>query len=140
MSDENTDFVVVPFNPLRHEDDAKALADEKEFIRSRIIGKSNEQIVQDQEAMDELTALGSDLNINAFTCNFKINGVPNTDPEEANYLNNRIFDRLSLTKTGEEPMNIPLFLSSSVFAQKDYDKCLKNFMMYPCFFIHTAQS
>jgi hypothetical protein len=137
MSDENTDFIVVPFNPLRHEDDAKALAAEKEFIRSRIIGKSNEQIVQDQEAMDELTALGSDLNINAFACNFKINGVPNTDPEEANYLNSRVFDRLSLTKVGEEPMNIPLFLSSTVFAQKDYDQCVKNYMRYSPLFIYT---
>jgi hypothetical protein len=128
MSDEHTDFMVVPFNPMRHEGSPKRLQEEKEFIRSRIIGKSNQQIVQDQEAMDEMTALGSDLNINAFACNFKIHGVPNTDPEEANYLNNRIFDRLSLTKIAEEPMDVPLFLSSTQFAQKDYGSCVKNYM------------
>lgn len=77
--------------------------------------------------MDELCALGSDLNINAFACNFRINGKTNEDVEEANYLNNRIFKRLSMTKVKTLPKDVPLFLSSTVFAYKDYGQRVKNF-------------
>lgn len=65
--------------------------------------------------------------INAFACNFRIDGKTNEDVEEANYLNNRIFERLSLTTVKELPVDTPLFLSSTVFAYKDYGQCVKNF-------------
>ena len=131
MSDDKTDFIVIPLNPLVHETEGDAaLAAEKAFIRERILGKSNKAIVEDQEALNELCALGSDLNINAFACNFRIDGRVNDDVEEANYLNSRIFDRLSLTSVGEKPQEIPLFLSSSVFALADYGDCALNFRRY----------
>jgi hypothetical protein len=120
MSDETTDFIVVPFNPLEDES-------YKEIIRTRIIPKSNEEIVQDEEAYKVLCTLASDLNINAFACNFRINGEVNDDVEEANYLNKRVFDRLSLTTPREDPMAIPLFLSSTIFAQADYQECVRHF-------------
>lgn len=96
MSDRTTPYTVVPFNPLRFEEhefehshpphsvvgaDADAPAapfslvvdSEKEFIRTRILGRSNEDIVKDPDpaVMAELRSLGSDLNINAFVCNFR---------------------------------------------------------------------
>ncbi|EJD55402.1 PLP-dependent transferase [Auricularia subglabra TFB-10046 SS5] len=127
MSDETTEFLVVPFNPLVHEDDEAELKKEKQFIRDHILGKPNEYIVQYPGALDEVCSLGSDLNINAFACNFRINGQVNDDVEEANYLNSRIFDRLSLTSVGEKPQDIPLFLSSTVFALADYGDCVINY-------------
>ncbi|GBE87629.1 PLP-dependent transferase [Sparassis crispa] len=127
MSDDKTDFVVVPLNPLPDESTSDAVAKEKEFIRSHILGKSNEEIWNDKEAMKVLCQLGSDLNINAFACNFRINGKVNEDVEEANYLNKRIFERLSITTTDKTPQDVPIFISSSVFEMKNYGKCATRF-------------
>ncbi|KAF8182752.1 pyridoxal phosphate-dependent transferase [Mycena galopus ATCC 62051] len=121
------DFIVVPFNPLVNDGDPAKEKEEKQFIRERIIAKSNRAIIADKEALVELCALGSDLNINAFACNFKINGKVNDDVEDANYLNSQIFDRLSVTKVSELPQDIPLFLSSTVFGQAECDECLRNY-------------
>ena len=120
MSDDKTDFIVVPFDPVQEESD-------KDIIRQRIIGKSNEDIVNDREAFDVLCTLGSDLNINAFACNFRIEGLVNDDVEEANYLNKRIFSRFSITRPCIHPSTIPIFLTSSVFTQKDYGECASDF-------------
>jgi len=127
MSDSETPYIVMPFNPLVNDGNKDKEDQEKQFIRTRILHKSNQEIVQDQEAMDELCALGSDLNINAFACNFRINGRVNEDVEDANYLNNRVFDRLSVTKVWEKPQDIPLFLSSTIFGREDYGECLRNY-------------
>ncbi|OCH96572.1 PLP-dependent transferase [Obba rivulosa] len=128
MSTAADDFIVVPFNPLKSEPDGPdAVEKEKEFIRTNILGHSNEEIVRNQALMDELCTLGSDLNINAFACNFKINGKTNTDVEEANYLNNLVFQRLSVTTTKEKPADTPLFLSATTFAMKDYKDCATNY-------------
>jgi hypothetical protein len=47
---------------------------------------------------------------------------------EANYLNQRIFQRLSYTKEDDETpiSDRPLFLTSSSFSEKAYGKCLTN--------------
>ncbi|GJE96935.1 PLP-dependent transferase [Phanerochaete sordida] len=127
MSVESDPFIVVPLNPLRAEPDPAGVAREKEFIRSHILGKTNEAIVQDREAKAELYALGSDLNINAFSCNFRINGVANSDVEEANYLNNAIFKRLSITTPNKDPKEIPMFLSATTFKVAEYGVCVQHF-------------
>lgn len=100
MSTPDTPYTVTPFNLLRSEEplpsghrftptspastsatapqrrwttpNAEAVEAEKDFIRTRILGRSNEELVHDPEAMEELRALGSDLNINAFVCNFRM--------------------------------------------------------------------
>lgn len=127
MSAESDPFIVVPLNPLRSEPDQDALSKEKDFIRTRILGQSNEAIIADDAAMEELCTLGSDLNINAFACNFRINGIPNTDVEEANYLNNAIFKRLSITTPDKDPQEIPMFLSATTFKIADYGVCVQHF-------------
>ncbi|KAI0323562.1 PLP-dependent transferase [Cubamyces sp. BRFM 1775] len=119
MSDDTTSFIVVPFNSV-DESDVKT-------IRERILGKSNEEVVADQEVLKVLCKLGSDLNINAFACNFRINGRVNDDVEEANYLNNRIYSRFSPPPPGTDIKSVPLFLSSTVFGQGDYGDCVRNF-------------
>ena len=133
MSDDNTDFIVVPFNPLQKESD-------RTIIRERILGKSNEEIVNDQEAFEVLCTLASDLNINAFACNFRINGKVNEDVEEANYLNKSIFNRFSVTKAYVDPTDIPLFLSATTFAQKDYGECARNFQRLVTILVYHSES
>ncbi|KAJ7784620.1 PLP-dependent transferase [Mycena metata] len=127
MALDSDPFLIVPLNPLRSERENGDVAAEKEFIRTRILGKPNEEIVNDPEAMAELATLGSDLNINAFVCNFRINGQPNTDVEECNYLNNAVFKRLSITTPNKDPKEIPMFLSATTFKIADYGVCVQHF-------------
>ena len=132
MSDENTPFIVVPFNPIPAEKDPNAtpasIQKQKTFIRTHIIGKTNAELVKDKDAMILLNKLGSDLNINAFACNFRYSdGRVNDDILEANWLNRRIFERLSVTDPDEDPLSIPFYLTSTVFAEKDYGECADEF-------------
>ncbi|KAF8328625.1 hypothetical protein F5887DRAFT_897525, partial [Amanita rubescens] len=75
----------------------------------------------------ELLNWGSDLMINAFACNFYIDGKPNTDVVEANYLNGRLYDRLSVRKLEHKLHDRPLILYSTRFQQKSYGPCLTRF-------------
>ncbi|KAI0325060.1 PLP-dependent transferase [Cubamyces sp. BRFM 1775] len=121
MSDNTTNYIVVPFNPVDESD--------KTIIRKRMLGKSNEEVVDDTQAFEVLCKLGSDLNINAFACNFRIDGRVNDDAEEANYLTNRVYRLFSTPRpySGVDIKTVPLFLSSTIFSQDDYGDCVKNF-------------
>ncbi|RKL19268.1 hypothetical protein BFJ68_g3542 [Fusarium oxysporum] len=126
------DLIVVPLIRLpieRNGGSAEDVAKEKERIRTKILGVSNEDLFKDEETWELLETLGGDLMINAFACNFRINGKPNTDIGEANYLNQRIFKRLSyIIEDDATPISDrPLFLTSSSFSEKAYGKCLTNF-------------
>ena len=127
-------FIVVPLNPLRYEPDPVKVRQEKQFIRDNILGKTNEELVANKKAMEELQALGSDLNINAFACNFRINGKVNTDVEEANYLNQCIFAEFSVTDNDTAPSTMQLFLSATVFEREDYGECADEFKRYVVMF------
>ncbi|KAI5888048.1 PLP-dependent transferase [Schizophyllum commune H4-8] len=128
MSDDTTPFIVVPFNKYVNEQQGPdAIAKEKEFIRANILPATNEKILADPKVLAELCALGSDLNINVFACNFRINGVTNTDVEEANYLNQCIFAEFSVTDNDTAPSTMKLFLSATVFDHEDYGDCADEF-------------
>jgi len=128
MSTNETSFTVTPFNPIPAElepspDPAKIDA-QKEFIRQHILYKSNEEIYSNPEAMYLLNHLGSDLNINVFACNFRnSDGSLNTNVEAANWLNNRVFERLSVTSAEENPLEIPFYLTSTTFKHEEYGIC-----------------
>ncbi|KAH9482174.1 L-tyrosine decarboxylase [Psilocybe cubensis] len=128
MSTDTTSFTVTPFNPIPADIDPNAdpakVEEQKQFIRDRILFKSNEEIYNDSEAMELLHQLGSDLNINVFACNFRDrDNNLNTDVEEANWLNNRIFQRFSVTSAEENPLHTPFFLSSTTLKQSEYGVC-----------------
>lgn len=136
MSDSSTPYIVVPLNRLRAEPNLLQMEQEKKFIRRKILARSNRDIVSDPdpEVFAELRSLGSDLNINAFACNFRIqdrnypnNSYVNDDVEEANYLNKCIFDRLSVTNVQDNPRHIPMYITSTTFAPQDYGQCLDAF-------------
>jgi hypothetical protein len=84
MSTDDDEFKVVPFNFLpveRTEGCTQADIDkQKEFIRTRILPVDNAALLEDQEALELLRELGSDLVINCFCVNFKLSdGTWNTD-------------------------------------------------------------
>ena len=90
----------VPFNMLPAEMVPGATAadveTQKQFIRDRILTPTNADLIQDDEAMALVQQLGSDLMINAFAVNFKINGKLNTSVTEANALNAKIYEKVSV--------------------------------------------
>jgi hypothetical protein len=140
LTNNNSPFICVPFNELPSELDpdttpAKVEA-EKEWIAKEIAGKSNAQIIaddqyrpEDKKAIKLLRALGSDLNINAFALNFRYSdGTINDDIEEANYLMQRVVQAFSVESPADNPTKIPLYLTSTEFSDELYRGSKANFM------------
>jgi len=71
--------------------------------------------------------MGSDLVVNSFACNFRVDGVVNQDISEANALNSRIYDRLSLKKMSEKLESKKAIVMASKLSQKGYGACLTKF-------------
>ena len=113
----------------------KAVEDEKQKIREQILSKSNQEIINEDanrepqdRAMVLLRALGSDLNINAFTLNFRrSDGTLNDDVEEANYLNRRVVEALSVDSPEDDATKIPFYLTSTEFDHELYGHCAQHF-------------
>jgi hypothetical protein len=77
MTQPDDNLIVVPlirFPSERLEGDVEA---EKKRIRKNILGVSNKELFEDEETWAFLAELGGDLMINAFACNFKVDGKPN---------------------------------------------------------------
>ena len=78
----NAKLIIKPLNMLPTEKDGKSpkeVEEQIEFIRQHILYKSNEAIEGNEKARDLLKELGGDLMINAFACNFEIDGKANED-------------------------------------------------------------
>ena len=139
MTTKDMSFTCVPFNMLPSEltEDSteEKVEEEKRRIRKQILDKSNAEIVredvnrsEDAKAMKLLRALGSDLNINAFSLNRRHkDGTLNTDIEEANYLMERVVTRLSVDQPEDDPTTIPIYLTSTEFSDELYGDCKANF-------------
>ncbi|KAF8813146.1 PLP-dependent transferase [Phlegmacium glaucopus] len=126
MSTDQTEFIVVPLNALPTNVLPVGI-DLKEFIRTRILPVSNKELIKDNEAMKLIQAMGSDLAINAFAVNFRLNnGKVNEDVVEANNLGERIFEKLSVSSVSDRIQDRPLILTSTRFSKKGYGKCLES--------------
>lgn len=130
MSLDHRDLLVVPFRELPSEMDpdtsAKKVDEERRFIRD-ILKHSREDIANDPNACALMRRMGSDLVVNMFACNFRVDGVINRDVSEANYLNARIYDRLSLKSMSEKLEDTKVIIMSSMLSQKEYGACLTKF-------------
>jgi hypothetical protein len=106
-------FIVVPVPRLPAEVAGSDVKEQIQFIRDRIVGKSNEQIIADEEAMALLSELGPDENILAYAFNFRTpSGSINTDLALANRLNKALYDRLSINP-GEDIYGYDLIVSTT---------------------------
>ncbi|KAF4919982.1 putative L-tyrosine/L-aspartate decarboxylase [Colletotrichum viniferum] len=140
LTDASSPFICVPFNMLPSEFGENATEDrveaEKKRIRNDIVLKTNASIMKDdqhrpddQKAIKLMRALGSDLNINAFSLNFRYaDGCLNDDIEEANYLMQRVVETFSVDSPTDDPTKIPLYLTSTEFSDELYGKCKANFV------------
>jgi hypothetical protein len=131
MSLDHPNLLVVPFQMLPSEMDpetsAKKVDEERRFIRDVILEHPREVLAKDSQASALMRQMGSDLVVNPFACNFRVDGVINQDVSEANALNSRIYDRLSLKKMTEKLESRKVIIMSSVLSQKKYGACLTKF-------------
>lgn len=139
MSTDDDNFIVTPFNMLPTENcflpNLEKIKEEKHLIRTLIVEKSNHEIIECDPAKKLIKKLGSDLMVNTFACNFKLkvkeNGKEvlklNEDINEANYLNQRLYEEFSLTSSKDTNEKKSLILTSTKFKKENYGNCLKNF-------------
>ncbi|KAI0060318.1 pyridoxal-dependent decarboxylase domain protein [Artomyces pyxidatus] len=131
MSLDHPNLLVVPFRMLPSEKSAtpsaKEVDEERRYIRDFILTRTREELANDPRATALLRQMGSDLVVNAFACNFRVNGKVNKDIDEANYLNARIYEKLSFHKLSDSLNDRKVIVMSTVFSQKEYGACLMNF-------------
>src|SRR5258708_10546576 len=131
MSLDHPSLIVVPFRILPSEMDpdtsAKKVDEERHFIRDTLLKSAREVLAKDPKACAFMRQMGSDLVVNSFACNFRIDGVVNQDVSEANALNSRIYDRLSLKKMSEKLESKKAIIMTSTLSQKGYGACLTKF-------------
>ncbi|XP_057310436.1 L-tyrosine decarboxylase-like [Hydractinia symbiolongicarpus] len=97
--------------------------EQKDYIRTRILGRDNEELAQDEEAMRFLRIVGPDALIN--TC--AVNLIGNSDNLEAmNQLQNDIFDETN-AGVGKNPKRVPIFLTTSTYEREKYGESLDQF-------------
>ncbi|RAM52313.1 MAG: decarboxylase [Hapalosiphonaceae cyanobacterium JJU2] len=119
MTKEEDPFIIVPLTLIPDSIPGNTEAEKIQFIRERVDGKTNEEIEQDEEAMAALEELGPDLNILIYAFNFKIDGKLNTSLKNANLLNKRYYENLSIDE-GDDINNYPMIVSTTDFNAESY--------------------
>ena len=131
---ENNKFIVVPVQQIpaekEHPNDPQKIKDQLKYIKSHIVEKQNNELIQDDKAMALLKELGSDQIIITYGFNFKDkSGILNTDPVKANTFNEEIFKKLSLPPDNKDVPTIPLIITTSEFDPAVYgEKFVKTYM------------
>ncbi|PCH35944.1 PLP-dependent transferase [Wolfiporia cocos MD-104 SS10] len=123
ISDDHPTVFVTPFNVL------EVPQERKTRIKKSILERSVNEILRDPAAMDDIQTIGSDLMINTFACNFRLSdyGPFNEDVAEANFFNQRIYERLSIRRITDDPNLRPTVLVGTVWEQALYKDCLTHF-------------
>lgn len=130
LADENDKFDIQTLIPLPDKieyADGRTFLDGKQkilsFIRNNIIGKTNEEIAQNTDALLLLQQIGSDVLINSFLVNFKDGSEMNRDLDKLNTLNQKLFERFSITDTKQvEKDEVEYMLTLSKLNSQDYQQ------------------
>jgi glutamate/tyrosine decarboxylase-like PLP-dependent enzyme len=121
MANEKDDFIVVPVQQIPAEREGKTpdeIKKQLEYIRNKIVNRSNEEIIADPEAMSMLKELGSDQIIITYGLNFKIGGKLNTDIAKTNDFIHAVFCELSMQPGMEKQPE--LIITTSEFGPNEY--------------------
>lgn len=122
--DRTRPFIVVPLAELPAIEQGGSIADgirQMEFMKERIIEVSNEELIQDTEAMALLKEMGQDQTIITYMFNFKNqDGSLNTDTQKMSDLNNEVYRRLSFKPFEDPTEQTPLVVTSSNFSVENY--------------------
>lgn len=129
LADDNDDFKIEMLIPLPDKiysiDNLRIIADGeqdiKKYIRSNILGKTNEELIENQDAMALLQQIGADVLTNSFVVNFKKNGLWNKNVVQLNNLNQQIFEMFSVTSPDIEKIKeVEYIVTMSTLDTKHY--------------------
>ncbi len=121
-------FTVVPVPRLPAEISGGNVDKQIQFIREKIDGASNEELLANSKAMKLLTEIGPDQNILTYAFNFKNpDGSLNNNLELANRFNKALYEQLSI-KPGEDIYGYKLIVSTTDFDAEHYGEAfMENF-------------
>ncbi|KAK7051050.1 hypothetical protein VNI00_005162 [Paramarasmius palmivorus] len=132
VSLNSPDLLATPFRLLPVERDyypepapPEEINKQLQEIWNQVVILSNDEIERDTTLVKKLTP---DTIINAFACNFRLrDSSVNTDVVEANFLNKRIYSRLSIATLKDELSDRPVLILQTEFKQDVYKDALTLF-------------
>ncbi|KAH8993162.1 pyridoxal phosphate-dependent transferase [Lactarius akahatsu] len=131
MSLDHPNLLVVPFRMLPSElgsdTSTEHVDEERRYIRDVLLRRVQEELANDPKACVLMRQMGSDLVVNAFACDFRVDAVVNNNISEANHLNARIYSRLLFKSMSEKLDDQKVIIVSSILSQEDYGTCLTKF-------------
>lgn len=117
-------FIFVPLVATPAEQEGKSMEDiikQLVFMQERIVNRTNEEIVQDVEAMALIKELGQDQTIITYMFNFKNpDGSVNTDTKKMSDLNFALYQKLSFSPGETDLEKTPLIVTASEFDPNVY--------------------
>lgn len=128
MAEDTDDFVCETTKPLPSgtipvAPDSHEKVDYKTFIKRNVLGKSNEELSQDEYTMSVLKEIGPDTMIPCFSVNI----CENKDVSQCNNIVSAIFNDLSHASTEESEQRVPMIVTSSTMQDHKYSLALKKF-------------
>tara|TARA_R110002050_G_scaffold151855_1_gene279067 strand:- start:6335 stop:8587 length:2253 start_codon:yes stop_codon:yes gene_type:complete len=124
-------FFVVPLIPIpaiRQGLGPAEVQTQYEFIRDRIVNKTNEQLLADPEAFELFKLLGGDQTIVTYLYNYYMDdGTPNNNMLKVNELNDKIYRKFSYKPYEDNTQNTEIVVTSSAFSREaDGDLLIDN--------------
>jgi glutamate/tyrosine decarboxylase-like PLP-dependent enzyme len=123
-------FFVVPLIPIPAVQQNKSKDDiqkQYEFIRDRIVNKTNQQLIADAEAFSLFKELGGDQTIITYMYNFyNADKSVNSDEVKLNKFNFAIYQKFSFTPTDTDIHDTELVVTASAFTRNVYGDLLMN--------------
>ncbi len=131
MNIANLPFFVIPLVPIPAIQQGLPpvqVQQQYEFIRDRIVNKTNAEIMADAEAFTLFKKLGGDQTIVTYLYNFYNNdGTPNSDMNKVNTLNDKIYRAFSFKPYENNTENTEIVVTSSSFSRAiDGDQLIDN--------------
>lgn len=121
-------FFVVPLIPIpaiQQNKSKEEVQKQYEFIRDRIVNKTNQQLIADTEAFSLFKELGGDQTIITYMYNFyNADKSVNTDEDKLNKFNFAIYQKFSFTPTDTDIHDTELVVTASAFTRNVYGDLL----------------
>ncbi|KAJ7389684.1 hypothetical protein OS493_029576 [Desmophyllum pertusum] len=122
LAKEEDNFVTTTTKSLPKWKHMHAVKEQIQFIRDRILGRTNEELAQDEEAMLYLKEVGPDTMIPCFSVNLK----GNQNVEKCNAINMALFKDLSHSSSEQTAHRIPMIVTASNLVPQKHSAALKN--------------
>jgi glutamate/tyrosine decarboxylase-like PLP-dependent enzyme len=114
-------FFVVPLVPIpaiQQNKSNEEVQKQYEFIRDRIVNKTNEELIADKEAFTLFKELGGDQTIITYMYNFyNVDGTANNDITKLNAFNDDIYRCFSFKPGEDNTQQTELVVTSSAFSR-----------------------